>query len=109
MTTESTQPQPDLGPAPDNGQVQSQGHRRRRRRRKNKSSQQGAQPNQPAAQQAQPQQPAPPQPAPHTAPHQTRGRNKKNFCQKTAGPPPTPANKRKGHAKGKPNGRQKGP
>ena len=54
MTTESTQPQPELGPAPDNGQGQSQGHRRRRRRRKNKSSQQGAPPNQ-TAQQAQPQ------------------------------------------------------
>jgi len=34
MTTESTQPQPELGPAPDNGQGQSQGHRRRRRRRR---------------------------------------------------------------------------
>ena len=42
MTTEPTQPQPEQGPAPDNGQVQSQGHRRRRRRRKNKSSQQAA-------------------------------------------------------------------
>ena len=41
MTIESTQPQPEQGPAQDNGQVQSQGHRRRRRRRKNKSSQQG--------------------------------------------------------------------
>ena len=40
MTTEPTQPQPEQGPAPDNGQVQSHGHRRRRRRRKNKSSQQ---------------------------------------------------------------------
>ena len=60
MTTEPTQPQPELGPAQANGQGQSQGHRRRRRRRKNKSSQQGA----PQAQQAQPQPPpqAPPQP-----------------------------------------------
>src|SRR5580692_1704662 len=46
MTTEPTQPQPEQGPTPDNGQVQSQGHRRRRRRRKNKSSQQGGQPAQ---------------------------------------------------------------
>ena len=36
MTTESTQPQAELGPVPASGQVQSQGHRRRRRRRKNK-------------------------------------------------------------------------
>ena len=50
MTTEPTQPQPEMGPAQANGQGQSQGHRRRRRRRKNKSSQQGA----PQAQQAQP-------------------------------------------------------
>jgi hypothetical protein len=42
MTTELTQPQPEVGPAPDNGQAPSQGHRRRRRRRKNKSSQQNA-------------------------------------------------------------------
>ena len=42
MTTESTQPQTDLGPVQANGQGQSQGHRRRRRRRKNKTSQKGA-------------------------------------------------------------------
>jgi hypothetical protein len=109
MTTESTQPQPELGPAPDNGQVQSQGHRRRRRRRKNKSSQQGAQPNQPAAQQAQPQQPAPPQPAHPKSVHQNQGRKKKKFFQKTSGPQPSPGNSVSGHAQGKRKGRQKGP
>jgi hypothetical protein len=109
MTTESTQPQPELGPAPDNGQVQSQGHRRRRRRRKNKSSQQGAQPNQPAAQQAQPQQPAPPQPAHPKAAHQNQGRKKKKFFQKNSGPQPSPGNSVSGHAQGKRKGRQKGP
>jgi hypothetical protein len=109
MTTESTQPQPELGPAPDNGQVQSQGHRRRRRRRKNKSSQQGAQPNQPAAQQAQPQQPAPAQPAHPKSVHQNQGRKKKKFFQKTSGPQPSPGNSVSGHAQGKRKGRQKGP
>ena len=64
MTTEPTQPQPELGPAPANGQGQSQGHRRRRRRRKNKSNQPGGS-RRPAAESAQPAQPqmqAPQQP-----------------------------------------------
>jgi hypothetical protein len=103
MTTESTQPQTDLGPAPANGSGQSQGHRRRRRRRKNKSSQ----PNGPQAQQGQAQQappqaagqappPAaqaapPPQPKPAHQSHQGQGqgqgqgRKKKKFFQKGSG------------------------
>ncbi len=94
MTTESTQPQPELGPAQANGQGQSQGHRRRRRRRKNKSSQQGApqaqqqpqpqaQPAPPQPQQAQPQQAAPPRQAPA---RQNQGRKKKKFFQKGSAP-----------------------
>ncbi|MGA7343589.1 MAG: response regulator [Terracidiphilus sp.] len=112
MTTESTQPQPELGPAPDNGQVQSQGHRRRRRRRKNKSSQQGAPQNQAApqaVQQPQPQQQSPPQPAHQKSGHQGQGRKKKKFFQKNAGPPPSPGNSISGHSQGKRKGKQKGP
>jgi hypothetical protein len=117
MTTESTQPQPELGPAPDNGQVQSQGHRRRRRRRKNKSSQQSA----PQSQQAQPAQPQqqtqPPAHAKQQHPHQGQGggqgqgRRKKKFFQKSAGPPPSPGNSINGHSHGqsKRKNRQKGP
>jgi hypothetical protein len=98
MTTDSTQPQTELGPAAANGQGQSQGHRRRRRRRKNKSSQQGAQ--QAAGQvpgtQTQAQTPQPPpvaQAAPPPKAHQQnqnngggqgqgQGRKKKKFFQK---------------------------
>jgi hypothetical protein len=105
MTTELTQPQPELGPAPDNGPVQSQGHRRRRRRRRNKSSQQGAPPNQPA-QQAQPQPQA--QQAGHAKTgHQ--GRRKKKFFQKNAGPPPSPGNSVSHQGQGKRKNKQKGP
>jgi len=98
MTTDSTQPQTELGPAPANGQVQSQGHRRRRRRRKNKSSQQSApqgQPGQiqsgqvaqapPQAQAPPPQQSAPPPQKPahqHQNGGQGQGRKKKKFFQK---------------------------
>jgi hypothetical protein len=107
MTTESTQPQPELGPAPDNGQVQSQGHRRRRRRRKNKSSQQGSPQNQ-QAQQAQPQAQA--QQGAHTkGAHQSQGRRKKKFFQKNAGPPPSPGNSIAHQGQGKRKNRQKGP
>jgi len=99
MTTETPQPQAELGSAPGIGQGQSQGHRRRRRRRKNKTSQVSA----PLAQlpQAQPQAqaptPAPPQaqsaPPPKAAParqsHQNQGqqgRKKKQFFKKGSGP-----------------------
>ena len=101
MTTESTQSQPELGPAPDNGQVQSQGHRRRRRRRKNKSSQQGAPQSQQPQQQSQPQ-PAQQKPVP-------QGRKKKKFFQKSQGQPPQPGNNMGGGGQGKRKNKQKGP
>jgi len=107
MTIEPTQPQPEQGPTPDNGQVQSQGHRRRRRRRKNKSSQQGAMPAQQAQPQGQPQMQAPPQAAPPRPPHQHQGRKKK-FFQKNAGPAGQPGNSVNA-PQGKRKGRQKGP
>lgn len=88
MTTESTQPQSELGPPQATGQGQSQGHRRRRRRRKNKTSQQSA----PQVAQAQAQQPQPPQappmavaqpkPAHQPRQNQPQGRRKKKFFQK---------------------------
>jgi hypothetical protein len=113
MTTESTQPQPELGPAPDNGQVQSQGHRRRRRRRKNKSSQQGA----PQPQAPQPQQQAPPPPQQQKPVHQSsgqgpgqgQGRKKKKFFQKNQTPQPQPGNSINGLGQGKRKNKQKGP
>jgi hypothetical protein len=115
MTTELTQPQPEVGPAPDNGQAPSQGHRRRRRRRKNKSSQQGA----PQAQQ--PQMQAPPQPAQPQAPpqqppqqrpaqqHQNQPRKKKKFFQKSSLPPAQPGNSISGPPQGRRKGKQRGP
>ncbi len=118
MTTESTQPQPDLGPAPDNGPVQSQGHRRRRRRRKNKSSQQGAAQQQstqmqpqmqpPSPMQMQPQAPPaqPPRPAPA---HQNQGRKKRKFFQKASAPPAPPGNSASATFQGKRRGKQRGP
>jgi hypothetical protein len=117
MTTESTQPQPELGPAPDNGQVQSHGYRRRRRRRKNKSSQQGA-PQAQQGQQAPPQPhmqaqpPAHPKPAhqgAHQGPHQGQGRRKKKFFQKSQGPPPSPGNSVSNQGQGKRKNKPKGP
>jgi len=115
MTIESTQPQPEQGPAPDNGQVQSRGHRRRRRRRKNKSSQQAGMPTQPMQGQSQPQMQAPPPapPAPPQAHHQNhqnqgRGRKKKKFFQKNS-QPGQPGNSISGSSQGRRKGRQKGP
>jgi hypothetical protein len=134
MTTDSTQPQPELGPAPDNGQGQSHGYRRRRRRRKNKSSQQGA----PQAQQGQPatQQHAPPaapaKPAQqgahqgthqgshqgthqgthqgaHQGTNQGQGRRKKKFFQKSQGPPPSPGNSISDRGQSKRKNKPKGP
>ncbi len=111
MTTESTTPQSDLGPASDNGQMPSQGHRRRRRRRKNKSSQQSS----PQAQQAAvPQQPqaAPPLPQqPRPVPlQQNQGRKKKKFFQKGSAPAPqaSPGNSING-SQGKRKTKQRGP
>ena len=116
MTTESTQPQPELGPAQDNGPAQSQGHRRRRRRRKNKGAQQpGAMQNQqPQQGQPQPQQPppqmqqGPPQQNQNHQGHQ--GRKKKKFFQKGSQPQPqlSPGNSIKPQ-QGKRKTRQKGP
>ena len=126
MTTESTQPQPELGPSPANGQGQSQGHRRRRRRRKNKSNRPGVPQNQ-GAQQMQPgtvpvaappqaQAPPPPQaqaPPPHKQQHhqarQNQGRKKKKFFQKGSGPQPQPGNSLSGQGQGKRKQKQRGP
>jgi hypothetical protein len=116
MTTELTQPQPEVGPALDNGQAPSQGHRRRRRRRKNKSSQQ----NPPQAQQAPMQQQQPPaqaQPPQAQAPppqqkqqHQNQPRKKKKFFQKSSVPPAQPGNSISGPPQGKrKGGKQRGP
>ncbi|MGH9561721.1 MAG: response regulator [Terracidiphilus sp.] len=113
MTTEPTQPPPEQGPSPDNGQAQSHGHRRRRRRRKNKSSQQpGMQAQQPQGQaQESPQAQAPHQshPGQHRPPHQHQGRKKKKFFQKNSAPPAQPGNSINGSQQGKRRGRQKGP
>ena len=104
MTTEPSQPQPEVGPSQGNGQGQSQGHRRRRRRRKNKSNFQGAQPPQQGQQgppqAAQPQAQAPPPqpssaprpPAQHQQARQNQGRKKKKFFQKGSTPQPQPGN-----------------
>jgi hypothetical protein len=115
MTTESTQPQTELGPAPVNGQVQSQGHRRRRRRRKNKSSQANAAQGQQAQALPQPL-PPPPQPRPvavsqtHPAhPGQGRGRKKKKFFQKGSATAAQPGNSISAPSQGKRKGKQRGP
>lgn len=112
MTTDITQPQSELGPASDNGQVQSQGHRRRRRRRKNKSGQQTAQqPQQPQMQQ-QPLQPKPAHqhPQQHQHPHQHQGRKKKKFFPKSQTQPSQPGNSiAQGAGAAKRKGKQKGP
>ncbi len=113
MTTELTQPQPEMGPAPDNGQAPSQGHRRRRRRRKNKSSQQSApQAQQPQGQQQQqPQQQAapPPQQQRPAQAHQGQPRKKKKFFQKGSAPPAPPGNSISSSSQGKRKGKQRGP
>jgi len=113
MTTEPTLPQPEQGPIPDNGQVQSQGHRRRRRRRKNKSSKQAAmqsqpQPGQPQLVQPPMPPPAPPQAAPPKPAHEHQSRKKK-FFQKSQAPAAQPGNSVSGPMQGKRKGRQKGP
>jgi hypothetical protein len=128
MTTELTQPQPELGPAPANGQGQSQGHRRRRRRRKNKTSQQSAPqgqqiqsqpPSQPAMQAPQQPRAAAPgqthqgQPGNGGRGHQGQGRKKKKFIQKGSASAAQPGNSlsspAQGLSQGKRKGKQKGP
>jgi hypothetical protein len=108
MTTELTQPQPELGSVPANGQGQSQGHRRRRRRRKNKTSQ----PSAPQAQQPQAQQP---KPASAAQTHQARPsqeqqeRKKKKFVQKSPVSAAQPGNSFASPSQGKRKGKQRGP
>ena len=114
MTTEPTQPQPEMGPAQTNGLGQSQGHRRRRRRRKNKSSQPGApqlQP-QPQAQAAPPAQPQAQQGPPKQHSHQGGSRKKKKFFPKggsSNGQGPQPGNSIAPQHNGRRKDRQKGP
>jgi hypothetical protein len=110
MTIEPTQPQPEQGSAPDNGQAQSQGHRRRRRRRKNKSSQQAGMQGQPQQAQPQMQSPAPQQGAPQKPPQHHQNRKKKKFFQRQSSPPVQPGNSISGPPQGKrKGGRQRGP
>jgi hypothetical protein len=126
MMTESTPPPMETGPAPDNGSVQSQGHRRRRRRRKNKSQQAAPQTNGQAPQMQAPPPPARPVAAPQNQgqnQHQSQGhqnqgrqdqgrqgRKKKKFFQKTSGPQAQPGNSvGQQHHQGKRRNRQKGP
>jgi hypothetical protein len=111
MTTELTQPQPEAGPAPDNGQVpqgQPQGHRRRRRRRKNKSNHQNAQP-QAQMQQAPPQQAGAGVPPPQRPPRQNQPKKKKKFFQKNQGPQLQPGNSLAPQGQGKRKAKQRGP
>lgn len=118
MTTEPTQPQPEMGSAQTNGLGPSQGHRRRRRRRKNKSSQQPGTPQPQQAQAQPPQMQAPPQPQPsqQKPPHvrQNQGRKKKKFFQKGSGAGsngqgPQPGNSINAPSNGRRKDRQKGP
>ena len=113
MTTESTQPQPEMGPSPANGPGTSQGHRRRRRRRKNKSSRQGAAPAQLSQLQQQPQQapqaPQAPPPRPQAPPlRQNQARKKKKFFSKGSAPQ-QPGNNASGMSQGKRKSKQRGP
>jgi hypothetical protein len=113
MTTDSTQPQPELGPAPANGTGQPQGHRRRRRRRKNKNSQAIAPQAmaQPAAQPQAAPPPAPPPPKPARAPQpaQTQGRKKKKPFEKRPSSAAQPGNNQSSSSQGKRKGKQRGP
>jgi hypothetical protein len=130
MTTESTQPQTDMGPvsapAPGQAQDQSQGHRRRRRRRKNKTGHAAPQGQQP--QQAQASKPpmqnsmqnstqGAPQGMPANQPQQGDGRGgrrkkkKKKFFENRNGgaPRPEPGNSIAPHGQGKRKNKQRGP
>lgn len=97
MTTDSTQPHVEVGPAQANGQGQSQGHRRRRRRRKNKASQQGGMQTPQAQNTAQPQ--GAPQPQGGGQPFESgqgqgrkKKKKKKKFFRENQGPEPQPGN-----------------
>jgi len=108
---ETTQPQPEQGPASDSGQMPSRGHRRRRRRRKNKSNQQAAMqaPQPPVQPQMQSEAPPPAQAAPPKPVHHHQGRKKKKFFQKSQAPQVPPGNSISGPPPGRRKGRQKGP
>jgi hypothetical protein len=107
----------EMGPAPDNGPVQSQGHRRRRRRRKNKSQQAAGQANgQPLPMQSPVQQarPAAPQQQHNQGQGQNQGqgrqgRKKKKFFQKNGAQQAQPGNSVAQPQQGKRRNRQKGP
>jgi hypothetical protein len=122
MTTESTQPQPDMGaspvPASGPGQDQRQGHRRRRRRRKNKTSSAAA----PQQAQQQPQQAPAPKPQMQSQPQRSsqnhqgdgggrRKKKKKKFFENGNGgrPRPEPGNSLVQHGQGKRKNKQRGP
>ncbi len=119
MTTETSQPQPETGSVPDNGQAPqapTQGHRRRRRRRKNRSSQQNAQPGQQPQMQAPQPQPAQPQPQASQPPQQKQGqqnqnqpRKKRKFFQKGSNQQAQPGNNIGGSPHGKRKTKQRGP
>src|SRR5579862_1535871 len=118
MTTELTQPQPEMGPSPANGQGQSPGHRRRRRRRKNKSNRpvvpqgQAAPPQQAQAPVQAPVAQAPPPKQQHGTqgpPRQNHGRKKKKFFQKGSGPGQQPGNSGSAQMQGKRKNKQRGP
>ena len=116
MTTETTPPQTEVGPAPDNGQVPSQGHRRRRRRRKNKiaasrTRRRPSSPRQQLSRSSPSSRPAATPPAkgrPRTAP-EPGPRKKKKFFQKSSAPPAQPGNGINPASQGKRKGKQKGP
>ena len=123
MTTESTQPQPEVGASPGASQGQSQGHRRRRRRRKNKSSHGGAAQMQPPQTQTAQGQP-PPQPVAGPRPpqpqqgqlrqgqqHGGHGRKKKKKLFQKGGPSqpkPEPGNSIHPAHQGKRKNKQRG-
>ena len=121
MTTDSTQPQAELGPSPANGQQQPAGHRRRRRRRKNKThggaqqapqAQQQGQPQQSAPQQQAPQQPRLQQQQPRNNNQQGQGqggRKKKKFFQKGDRQPQAQPGNTIHQSQGKRRQKQRGP
>lgn len=126
MTTDSTQPQAEVGPSPANGQPQGTGHRRRRRRRKNKThggapqqaqAQQPGQPQPQLAPQPQAQQPQQPKPQQNQQPRQHNqqgqgqggGRKKKKFFQKGERQPQPERGNSINPPQGKRKQRQRGP
>lgn len=114
MTTDTTQPHVEVGPAQANGQGQSQGHRRRRRRRKNKASQQGGTQTPQAQSTAQPQ--GAPQPQGGGQPYESgqgqgrkKKKKKKKFFRENQGPEPQPGNSFAPPPQNRRKDRQRGP